>query len=87
MVVLCYLMTLFLWCGFAIADALNTVDQRDLSKLLVDINEDIQLGSFAHGVTEKRVISFALYGNLKKYTFGAIKNVELAKVNCHLLFC
>ena len=29
---------------------------------------------------EKRVISFALYGSDRKYTYGAIKNVELAKL-------
>ena len=30
---------------------------------------------------ENRVISFALYGNDKKYTYGAIRNAEIAPVS------
>lgn len=30
---------------------------------------------------ENRVISFALYGNDKKYTYGAVRNAEIAPVS------
>jgi hypothetical protein len=30
--------------------------------------------------TEKRVISFGLYGNLPRYTIGAIRNIQLSNI-------
>lgn len=50
------------------ADAFNQ-DQKDIARIR----------SFPTS-TEKRVISFGLYGDKEKYTVGAIRNTELVKV-------
>lgn len=61
--------------------------QEALDKELKEENEDAeqdkkyiaQIASFPTS-TEKRIISFGLYGSKPKYTTGAIKNAELVKV-------
>jgi hypothetical protein len=59
--------------------------QRDLKIAQEqDENEIARIASLPKS-HEKRVISFGLYGNNTKYTHGAIKNTELAKVLLLLL--
>ncbi|CAE7484122.1 unnamed protein product, partial [Symbiodinium microadriaticum] len=44
-----------------------------------DAREIAQIDSLPTS-SEKRVISFGLYGSSKKYTHGAVRNAELAKL-------
>ncbi len=53
-------------------------DEREAKDMDDELIEKIK--QFSNAVNEKRVISFGLYGTNDKYTVGAIRNVELAKI-------
>lgn len=66
----------------------NTVVEQAISKErqeeaeATDMDNKLiqQIQSLKNPYNEKRVISFGLYGSKPKYTIGAIRNIELAKI-------
>eukprot|EP00981_Chlorochromonas_danica_P001920 scaffold398_cov177-Ochromonas_danica.AAC.19 len=65
-------------------DEINASIKKEMEEDVKDkqANDELiaRIASLPISTTEKRVISFGLYGSKEKYTTGAIRNVELAKV-------
>lgn len=55
-------------------------EKEKLEKEYISQIQNFPSSTKLHGTDDKWVISYGLYGNSEKYTAGALKNVELAKI-------